>query len=180
MLNFHIPWITRSLTVLLLVTGCGQPNDSEFASKATNSLADGLEKVIATVIEVVDGDTVDLSIDGHRQRVRLIGVDTPETKHPNKPVQCYGHEATVFTESLLPNDTKVRIERDTEARDTYDRLLVYLYRASDNMFINLELVRQGFAHVLTIEPNTAYVDKFVAAARDAQSNDRGLWQACRR
>lgn len=165
MLGMRVPWITSSLAVLLAVAGCGQ---------SRNSVAH-----IATVIEVIDGDTVDLSIDGHRQRVRLIGVNTPETKHPNKPVQCYGHEATVFTESLLPHGTKVRLERDAEARDTYDRLLVYVYRNFDNMFINLELVRQGFAHVLTIEPNVAYMDKFVAAARDAQSNNRGLWQACR-
>jgi micrococcal nuclease len=94
-------------------------------------------------------------------------------------VQCFGPEATKFTESLLAHGTEVHIERDAEARDAYDRLLVYLYRTSDNMFINLEIVLQGFAHVLTIEPNIAYLDKFVAASRDAQSNNRGLWQACR-
>lgn len=164
-MNIRSSWITRSLTALLLVASCGQQRPS-----VVN---------IATVIEVIDGDTVDLSIAGRFQRVRLIGIDTPETKHPNKPVQCYGHEATAFTESLLTRDTAVRIERDTEARDTYDRLLVYLYRNSDDMFINLELVLQGFAHVLTIEPNIAYMDKFVAASRDAYSNNRGLWQACR-
>lgn len=163
--NFRPPRITKSLTALLLVASCGQSRIT-----AVN---------FATVIEVIDGDTVDLSIDGHRQRVRLIGVDTPETKHPRKPVECYGHEATVFAESLLPQGTKVRLERDAEARDAYDRLLVYLYRNFDNMFINLELVRQGFAHVLTIEPNITHIDKFVVAARDAQSNNRGLWQACR-
>lgn len=165
MSSMRVPWISSSLTVLLAVAACGQPR---------NSAAD-----IATVIEVIDGDTVDLSIAGHRQRVRLIGVDTPETKHPNKPVQCFGHEASAFTESLLAPGTKVRLERDAEARDTYDRLLVYLFRGSDNMFINLELVRRGFAHLLTIEPNIAYLEKFVAAARDARSNNEGLWQACR-
>jgi micrococcal nuclease len=157
--------IARSLIAVLVVIGCTQP---------ANSVVD-----IGTVVAVIDGDTVDLSIAGHRQRTRLIGIDTPETKHPNKPVQCYGPEATKFTESLLAQGTEVRIERDAEARDTYDRLLVYLFRTSDNMFINLELVLQGFAHVLTIEPNIAYMDKFVAASRDAHSNNRGLWQACR-
>lgn len=157
--------IIRLCTALLIFVGCTKQIDS-----AAN---------IGTVIEVIDGDTVDLSISGHRQRVRLIGIDTPETKHPSKPVQCFGPEATAFTESLLTHGTKIRIERDTEARDTYDRLLVYLYRVSDNMFINLELVRQGYAHLLTIEPNITYVDKFVAASRDAHSNNRGMWQACR-
>lgn len=169
MLNFRTRWITGSIAALLIVASCGQSRNS--------ALSAGTD--IATVIEVIDGDTVDLSIGDHRQRVRLIGVDTPETKHPRKPVQCFGHEATAFTESLLAHGTKVRLERDAEARDTYDRLLVYLYRDSDNMFINLELVRQGFAHVLTIEPNIAYIDQFVGAARDAQLNNRGLWQACR-
>lgn len=152
------------LVFLLITVGCSQQSDS-----AVNS---------GTVIEVIDGDTVDLSIAGKRQRVRLIGIDTPETKHPTKPVQCYGPEATKFTESLLRRGTKIHIERDTEARDTYDRLLVYLYRDSDNMFINLELVLQGYAHVLTIEPNLAYMERFVAASRDAHSNNRGLWKAC--
>jgi micrococcal nuclease len=165
MLDIRCSSIARSLVAVLVVVGCTQP---------ANSAVD-----IGTVVEVIDGDTVDLSIAGHRQRVRLIGIDTPETKHPSKPVQCYGPEATKFTESLLAHGTEVRIERDAEARDTYDRLLVYLYRTSDNTFINLELVLQGFAHVLTIEPNIAYMDKFVAASRDAQSNNRGLWQACR-
>lgn len=164
MLTIHSLWKFGLLSVLLTLVGCGQESNS-----AVNS---------GTVIEVIDGDTVDLSIAGKRQRVRLIGIDTPETKHPTKPVQCFGPEATKFTESLLTRGTKIHIERDSEARDTYDRLLVYLYRDSDNMFINLELVLQGYAHVLTIEPNLAYMEKFVAASRDAHANNRGLWQAC--
>lgn len=165
MTNIRSEWIIRMLFFLLITVGCTQQGKSAVDS--------------GTVVEVIDGDTVDLSLADHRQRVRLIGIDTPETKHPTKPVQCYGPEATSFIESLLPRGTKIHIERDTEARDAYDRLLVYLYRDSDNMFINLELVLQGYAHVLTIEPNLAYMERFVAASRDAQSNSRGLWQACR-
>ncbi len=165
MMTIRPMWNLRLITALLIFVGCTQQVES-----ATN---------IGTVIEVIDGDTVDLSIAGHRQRVRLIGIDTPETKHPSKPVQCFGPEATAFTKSLLLRGAEIRIERDTEARDTYDRLLVYLYRTSDNMFINLELVLQGYARVLTIEPNIAYIDKFVAASRDAHSNNRGMWHACR-
>lgn len=148
-----------------MVAGCGQSKISEQND--------------ATVIEVIDGDTMDLLIGGHRQRVRLIGVDTPETKHPRKSIQCFGPEAAAYTKSMLAKGTKVRLERDSEGRDVYDRLLVYLFRDADDLFINLELVRLGFAHVLTIEPNIAYLDKFVAASRDAQSSKLGLWQACR-
>lgn len=165
MTDIRALWKALSLAALLVIVGCTQKSETEVSE--------------GTVIEVIDGDTVDLSIAGSRQRVRLIGIDTPETKHPTKPVECYGPEATSFTESLLARGTKIRIERDLEARDTYGRLLVYLYRVSDNLFINLELVLQGYAHVLTIEPNLAHLDKFVAASRDAHSNNRGLWQACR-
>lgn len=179
MSNLRAPWITGSLSALLFVTGCGQSNVVAPSQEAISSLIDGTRVIIATVVEVIDGDTVDLSIAGHRQRVRLIGVDTPETKHPRKPVECYGHEATVFTESLLAHGIEVRLERDSEARDAYDRLLVYVYRNSDDMFINLELVRKGFARPLIIEPNLTYADKFTAAARYAQANNWGLWQACR-
>lgn len=133
----------------------------------------------ATVVEVIDGDTVDIRLDGRTERVRLIGIDTPETKHPRKPVQCYGHEASAFTSAALPVGTPVRIERDVEARDVYGRLLAYIFRESDNEFINLQLAQLGYARVLTIEPNTAYLSSFEAAVNDAKANNRGLWQACR-
>ena len=158
-------WICQSFLVLLIFGGCTKESDAEVQ--------------IGIVAEVIDGDTVDLTIAGNRQRVRLIGIDTPETKHPEKPVQCYGPKATRFTESLLANGTEVRIERDAEARDSYDRLLVYLFRTSDNLFVNLQIVQEGFARVLTIEPNTIYMGEFVTAARDARDNNRGLWQECR-
>ena len=133
----------------------------------------------ATIVEVLDGDTIDIRFGGHTERVRLIGVDTPETKHPRKPVQCYGHEASAFTARVLPVGTKVRVERDVEARDVYDRLLAYIFRLSDDLFINSQLLRQGYARVLTIEPNTAYLSEFVAAANEAKVSNLGLWQACR-
>ncbi|MEO8364398.1 MAG: thermonuclease family protein [Ilumatobacteraceae bacterium] len=158
-------WISRSLLAILILFGCAQQNAAEVQ--------------VGIVVDVIDGDTVDLTIAGHRKRVRLIGIDTPETKHPEKPVQCFGPQATRFTESLLADGTEVRIERDVEARDTYDRLLVYLFRTSDNLFVNLQIVQQGFARVLTIEPNTTYMGEFVTAARDARDNNRGLWQECR-
>ncbi len=133
----------------------------------------------ATVVKVIDGDTINIRFGGHTEQVRLIGIDTPETKHPRKPVQCYGPEASAFTAEALPVGTQVRIERDVEARDVYDRLLAYVFRASDDMFINLQLARQGYARVLTIEPNTAYLSEFVAAAYEAKKNNLGLWQVCR-
>lgn len=138
----------------------------------------GAVEANATVEYVVDGDTIDAIIDGRQERVRLIGIDTPETKRPNSPIECYGPEATTFTESLLPVGTPIRIERDTVNRDDYGRVLGYVYRADDGVFVNYETIRQGFATPLSIEPNTTYVDLFVGAARAAESDDVGLWSAC--
>jgi micrococcal nuclease len=132
----------------------------------------------ATVVRVIDGDTLDLSLSGQRVRVRLIGIDTPETKDENRPVQCYGAEASNFVEQLLPKGTAVRVERDVEPRDKYDRLLVYLYRSADELFVNAELVRDGYATTLTIAPNTVRAPEFEVLKAQAQREHRGLWGAC--
>jgi len=158
---------------VIALTGCAS---SQIGDTSTNSVR---KSDTATVVEVIDGDTIDIRIGGRTESVRLIGIDTPETKHPRKPVQCYGHEASAFTAGALPVGTPVRIERDIEARDVYDRLLAYVFRLSDDMFINLQLARQGYARVLTIKPNAAYLSEFVAAANKAKTENLGLWQACR-
>ncbi|MCU0261503.1 MAG: thermonuclease family protein, partial [Ilumatobacteraceae bacterium] len=132
----------------------------------------------AVVVEIVDGDTIDADIDGRRERVRLIGIDTPETRIPDRPPECHGPEASARTAALLPPGTPVRLERDTEPRDDYGRLLAYVHRASDGLLVNLALVEEGFATPLTFEPNTTHRDRFVDAARAAELADRGLWGAC--
>jgi micrococcal nuclease len=132
----------------------------------------------ATVVRVVDGDTVDVSIGGRRERVRLIGIDTPETKDPNRPVECYGPEASALTEALLPPGTAVRLERDVEPRDDYGRLLAYIYRGSDGLFVNLDLARRGAAAVLSIRPNVAHAGEIAAAVDEARRDHRGRWGAC--
>mgnify|MGYP000120477915 FL=1 len=129
-------------------------------------------------MSVADGDTVEVRINGRREKIRLIGVDTPETVHPTKPIGCYGPEASAFTKQLLPPGTKVHVVRDVEARDYYDRLLAYVYRSADNYFVNLELVRLGYGTPLNIEPNSAHRQEFVDAAFNAQQAQRGLWGAC--
>ena len=131
----------------------------------------------AVIDHVVDGDTVDVRIDGHTERVRLIGINTPETKDPRRPVECYGPEASALTTLLLPAGAGVRLERDVEARDDYGRLLAYM-RRSDGLFVNLELARQGAAVVLSIRPNTAFAAVIAGAADEARGGGRGLWGAC--
>ena len=136
-------------------------------------------EVLITILNVIDGDTVDIDIDGNTERVRLIGVNTPETKHPTKPIECFGPEASAYLTQLLPKGTHVRIERDIEARDRYGRMLLYLYRETDNLFINLDLVLRGYGTPMSIEPNTFHRNNFVRAAAQAEAANVGLWKACR-
>jgi micrococcal nuclease len=136
----------------------------------------------ATVTDVIDGDTIDVEIDGRTERIRLIGIDTPETKQPDSPIECYGPEASAFTASLLPGGTEVLVERDIVGRDDYGRLLGYVHLVdadgTPTTFVNLEIVEQGFATPLTIEPNSTFSRDFAAAARRAERSDLGLWAAC--
>ncbi|HWT92347.1 MAG TPA: thermonuclease family protein [Solirubrobacteraceae bacterium] len=129
----------------------------------------------ARVERVVDGDTLKLA---GGDRVRLIGVDTPETKKPGTPVQCFGKAASAFTERLVEG-RRVTLAFDAEREDRYGRLLAYITRASDGLDVNAELVRRGYARTLTIQPNDRHADEYAALARTARRHGRGLWAACR-
>ncbi|MEA2901974.1 MAG: micrococcal nuclease [Actinomycetota bacterium] len=130
---------------------------------------------VTKVIRVVDGDTL---IVEPKVRIRLIGVDAPESVAPNRPIECMGREASRFLSELLPPGTEVRLESDVELLDSYDRTLAYLWIGSSGLFVNAELVRQGFAQTLTIPPNIAYADEFANLAIEARLANRGLWSAC--
>jgi micrococcal nuclease len=156
-----------------LATGCASAAGTAPVAPAPTVVAAN-----AVVTGVVDGDTIDVRIEGRDERVRLIGIDTPETKRPDRPIECFGPEASAFTESVLPDGTAVRLERDVVGRDDYGRLLAYVHRASDGMFVNLEIVRRGFARPLEYPPNTTHAAAFLQAVRSAESDDVGLWAAC--
>jgi micrococcal nuclease len=162
--------MTRTIAcacALLLLFGCGKDDPS-------TTDADGG----ATVERIVDGDTFVADIGDSSEKVRLIGVDTPESVKPNTPVQCFAKEASARLAELLPIGSGIRLERDVEARDRYGRLLAYVYRADDDLFVNLALAAEGYANVLTVPPNVAHADDFVAAVRDAREGGKGLWSAC--
>jgi micrococcal nuclease len=164
------------------LAGCG--NDSTVVNDVAPTAVPNSLVANAKVDYIVDGDTIDVIIDGREERVRLTGIDTPEIAHaargtrPASIGECFGEEATLFTESLLPAGTPVRLERDVVGRDDYGRLLAYVYRAEDGIFVNYEIVRQGFAQPLTIPPNVTFSGLMVQAARDAEADDVGLWSAC--
>jgi micrococcal nuclease len=141
---------------------------------------DASGRVHGSIISVADGDTVVVRFPTGNETIRLIGVDTPETVHPSKPVECFGPEASARTKQLLPKGTKVYIVRDTEARDRYQRLLAYVYRSTDHLFINKDLIAGGWGVPLFIAPNTAFETDFAASAYVAQQSRLGLWGQCRR
>ena len=124
------------------------------------------------VTRVIDGDTIEVEIEGEKKRVRYIGVDTPETVHPSKPVQCFGKEASEFNKNLVEGNW-VRLEKDISETDKYGRLLRYVYVGEK--FVNLELVGKGYADVITYPPDVKYTEVFLIAKREAQAEKRGLW-----
>jgi micrococcal nuclease len=135
------------------------------------------QRLAGRVVKIVDGDTIHVMIGGRRDKVRYIGVDTPETHKPGTPVQCYGPAASAFNSRLLAG-RRVELRTDAESRDRYGRLLAYVYRRPDGLFVNAELVRRGFATILTIPPNVAHAGEFLRLQRGAREAGRGLWSVC--
>lgn len=174
--------VRRRLVIVLVVVAAACAPLAPVADRqdATGDTPDGRSYANATVVEVVDGDTIDVRIGRRRARVRLIGINTPETVDPRRPAECYGAEASALTKELLPPGTPVRLERDTEPRDDYDRVLAHVYRARDRLFVNLELVRRGAAVPLRIEPNTTHAGEIARAALAAERSGAGLWSRCPR
>lgn len=135
----------------------------------------------ATVVEVVDGDTLRVEVDGRAETVRLLGIDTPETNHPTKPIECFGAEASARLSELAPAGAVVRLERDVEARDHYDRLLAYVYVTGSNgaeVLANTSLVGDGYAVALAIDPNRAHRAEIATLEQQARAAGAGLWGAC--
>lgn len=128
-----------------------------------------LAEELRTVIRVVDGDTIILN---GNERVRLIGVDTPETVHPQKPVEYYGKEASAFTKRMCEGK-KVRLEYDWQKKDRYNRTLAYVY-LEDGTFLNAEIIKQGYGHAYTRSP-FKYLEEFRRYERGAREGGVGLW-----
>lgn len=130
----------------------------------------------AYVTKVIDGDTIELQ---SGQRVRLLGIDTPETKDPRKPVQCFGKQAASKTKELLEGKIVI-LQKDVSETDKYNRLLRYIFLPINEgyLFINDYLIREGFAKALTYPPDVKYNEQFREAERQAREESRGLWGRC--
>ncbi len=127
---------------------------------------------VATVVSVVDGDTI--KIEGG-EIVRYIGMNTPETVAPGRPVECFGKEASAKNKELVQGKV-VELERDISNRDKFGRLLRYVWL--DGELINEKLVREGFAQVSTYPPDVKYDARLLEAQRQARSEEKGLWGGC--
>jgi micrococcal nuclease len=143
---------------------------------------------LSIVIKIVDGDTLWVYYGGQREKVRLIGIDTPESRINTKAkrdaektgqdikiITSMGNRATKYVSSLVKPGHKVTIEFDAQQRDRYGRLLGYVYLSNGKM-LNEEIVKAGYANVMTIPPNVKYQDRFLKAYQEARERKRGLWE----
>ncbi|WP_243291687.1 thermonuclease family protein [Bacillus sp. FJAT-47783] len=160
------------LIVVFMIVGC-QMTDMDQSSSNSEKAYEAHERISATIVDVVDGDTMKIIVNGKEETIRLLLIDTPETVHPTKPVQPFGPEASQFAKEMLSNK-EVEIELDVNERDKYGRLLVYVY-INGQMF-NEMLLENGLARVAYVyPPNTKYVDRFVSIEKKAKQKEIGIW-----
>jgi micrococcal nuclease len=132
------------------------------------------------VIKVVDGDTIEVEEASQSYKLRFIGIDTPETVDPRRPVGCFGKEASAETKRLLEGKL-VRLEKDISETDKFGRLLRYVYLPLEDgteLFVDDYLVREGYARVSTYPPDVKFVERLKQAEIEARENNRGLWSKC--
>ena len=165
------------LVAIALVAGLGDRLDVLGRLGVAPPEADAGTGSVVRVQRVVDGDTIKVATAQGLDTVRYIGMDTPETKKPGTPVQCYGKRASHENERLVEGE-RVRLVPGADPRDRYGRLLAYVYRQRDGVFVNERLLAGGFARTLTIAPNTRYAPRFAAVQARAQADRTGLWGAC--
>lgn len=166
-----LPW----LVAIALVAIAGDRLD--LLARLGTSESAGAGALVGRVVHVTDGDTVKVQLASGPETVRYIGVDTPESKKPGTPVQCYALRAAALNARLVAG-RRVRLVPGAEARDRYGRLLAYVYRVGDGRFVNEALVRDGAARTLAIAPNTRFAARFSVLADQARARSRGLWGAC--
>lgn len=161
-----------SIGACIILSGVLMTYITQYTNIQTNPTLSNVYKVTA----VFDGDTIEVTMNGQPEKVRFIGVDTPETRDPRKVVQCFGKAASDFTKQKLAGKT-VRLELDplSSNRDRYNRLLRYVY--IDNSLINADIIEQGYGFSYTSFPFTK-TEQFKQLERKAREQNRGLWSQC--
>lgn len=165
------------LALLLFTVACVAPTPESGGPTSARNQA-GTSGFAAVVDRVVDGDTIIVTADGRTETVRLLGIDTPEKAGGPRPAECFGAQASAYATELLPPGSSVQLSRDHETRDQYGRLLAYVHRTSDGLFVNLNMVATGYATPLFFAPNTTLKSTFDDAADAARRQWIGFWPAC--
>ncbi|HTE58327.1 MAG TPA: thermonuclease family protein [Verrucomicrobiae bacterium] len=166
------------LLIALVILGLGYvANSRQIQVQPPPQIASTVSPGYYRVVSFSDGDTIVVDMDGTSEHIRMIGVDTPETKDPRKPVQCFGQAASDFTKQLI-GIQPVRLESDplSTNRDRYNRLLRYVY-LPDGRLVEAEIIRQGYGFAYTSFPFTK-ADEFTTYQREAREQNRGLWTSC--
>ncbi|WP_338452472.1 thermonuclease family protein [Niallia oryzisoli] len=148
--------------------------DAAYKMRMTKEAEKGIKKINAMVLFIPDGDTLTVRLDGKKETIRLLLVDSPESVHPEKQVQPYGKASCFFVRNLAPIGKEIQVELDVCERDKYGRLLAYVY--IEGKMLNELLLEKGFARVAYVyPPNTRYVERFRKIERSAQKQGVGIW-----
>ena len=164
--------LSALVLLLLIITFSRHPQWHSKAEQQSSTAS-----ALYTVNQVFDGGTIAVTVNGANEKVRLLGIDTPETHAPHRPAQCFGDAATTFTRDSIDGQ-KIRLEADplNADRDQYNRLLRYVY-LPDNTLFNAEIVRQGYGFAYTRYPVTK-AREFQSLQTQAREEKRGLWSSC--
>ena len=165
------------LVILLIISMVLLLTQQNETTKPVVKIAEKSQPGLYEVTTFTDGDTISVNMNGAEEKVRMIGVDTPETKDPRKEVQCYGKAASDFTKKLIGN-SKVRLEADptNTNRDRYNRLLRYVY-LPDGTLVNAEIIKQGYGFAYTYFPFEK-LEEFKSYQKQAEESKSGLWGTC--
>ncbi len=170
------------LIAILMMLGLAVPfpvqtssETSKPATETTSSTSSISSTTLYAVVKVVDGDTLHIDVDGKKETVRLIGINTPETVDPRRPVECFGKEASNKAKELLTGrEVRIETEASQGERDKYGRLLGYIYR-DDGLFFNKYMIEEGYAYEYTYRLPYKYQAEFKSAQKSAEALKKGLW-----
>lgn len=172
----HSKKAIRALTISVLVSVFALLQQRGYFKPVIQS-AEQNQPGLYRVTSFADGDTISVDMEGTTEKIRFIGVDTPETHDPRKSVQCYGQSAAAFTKNLI-GANRVRLQTDSETtnRDRYNRLLRYVY-LPDGRLVNSEIIRQGYGFAYVYFPFTK-MEEFKRLQTEAERKSLGLWGRC--
>lgn len=166
--------IVISIIIILIGLITGATNKEEIWKMITGKTQISNLENRYKVVSVVDGDTFKIIYEGKEEKVRLIGIDTPESVHPDKSKNIeYGTQVSNYVKELIQKK-EVRLEFDVSQRDKYGRLLAYVYLENNEM-LNEKLLKEGYAKISTYPPNVKYVEHFTKIQEESRKNKVGLW-----